>query len=91
MERTPQGVKIQGKLLPQQPILSNMTRSDFTFSLLVEEMFNYIKQPEYRQIVVEVLTSITRLYLSDLNFPIVAVHCIYDTAKESRASFQESA
>jgi phosphorylase kinase alpha/beta subunit len=58
MERTPQGVKIQGRLLPQQPILSNMTRSDITFSLLVEELFNYIKQPEYRQIVVEVLKKI---------------------------------
>jgi phosphorylase kinase alpha/beta subunit len=58
MERTPHGVKIQGRLLPQQPILSNMTRSDFTFSLLIEEMFNHIKQPEYRQIVVEVFNSL---------------------------------
>jgi len=55
MQRTPQGVKIQGRLLPQQPILSNMSRSEITFALLVEEMLNYIKQPEYRQIVVEVI------------------------------------
>lgn len=63
MERTPQGVRIQGRLLPQQPILSNMTRSDITFSLRVEEMFNYIKQPEYRQIVVEVFKNIVVLIL----------------------------
>lgn len=68
MERTPQGVRIQGRLLPQQPILSNMTRSDITFSLLVEEMFNYIKQPEYRQIVVEVFKQkiVMLLFLSTL-------------------------
>jgi phosphorylase kinase alpha/beta subunit len=63
MQRTNQGVRIQGRLLPQQPLLSNMSRSENTFALLVEEMLNTIKQPEYRQIVVEVYTYLENMYL----------------------------
>lgn len=73
MMRTPQGIKVSGNVIPQQPTLSNMTRSELTFSLLVEEvkdklpnfvgntffirfqMLNHIQQPEYRQLIVELL------------------------------------
>lgn len=88
MERTPQGVKIQGRLLPQQPILSNMTRSDITFSLLVEEMFNYIKQPEYRQIVVEVFKqNILNGRFSHPLCRVVILHRFDNSTAESRAPF----
>lgn len=54
MERTPRGIRVGAFLLPQQPTLSNMTRSELNFALLVEEMLNHISQPEYRQVIVEV-------------------------------------
>lgn len=36
--RTPHGIRVMGNLIPQQPTLSNMTKSEITFSLLVEEV-----------------------------------------------------
>lgn len=36
--RTPQGINILGFVIPQQPTISNMTRSEITFALLVEEV-----------------------------------------------------
>lgn len=54
MCRTPAGLRVGAYLLPQHPTLSNMTRSELNFALLVEEMLNHISQPEYRQIIVEV-------------------------------------
>ncbi|XP_059481695.1 probable phosphorylase b kinase regulatory subunit beta isoform X2 [Neocloeon triangulifer] len=61
MQRTPQGVRVQGRLLAQQHIMSNLSRSEIAFALLVEEMLNYIKQPEYRQIVVELLCIVSKI------------------------------
>lgn len=55
MTRTPEGIKVQGFHLPQQPTLSNMTRSELNFAVLVEQMLNHIQQSEYRQTIVEVI------------------------------------
>lgn len=38
MMRTPQGIKVMGNVIPQQPTLSNMTRSEITFALIVEQV-----------------------------------------------------
>lgn len=46
MARTPLGIKLCGHHLPQQPTLSNMTRSEITFALVIEEMLNKIVRPE---------------------------------------------
>jgi hypothetical protein len=54
MKRTPRGLRVQGELLPQQPTLNNMSRSEINFALLVEQKLNRIQKPEYRQIIVEV-------------------------------------
>lgn len=59
MHRTPRGIKVGGNIIPQQPTLSNMTRSELTFSLLVEEMLNHIQLPEYRQLIVELLCIVS--------------------------------
>ncbi|CAG9854630.1 unnamed protein product [Phyllotreta striolata] len=61
MTRTPEGIMVAGNLIPQQPTLSNMTRSELTFSLLVEEMLNHIQQPDYRQLTVELLTIVSTI------------------------------
>ncbi|KAI4464851.1 phosphorylase b kinase regulatory subunit [Holotrichia oblita] len=37
MLRTPEGIKVMGNVIPQQPTMSNMTRSEITFALLVEQ------------------------------------------------------
>ena len=58
MTRTPYGIKVQNHDLPHQSTLSNMTRSELNFALLVEqEILNHIQQPEYRQIIVEVINK----------------------------------
>ncbi|KAL3283310.1 hypothetical protein HHI36_006458 [Cryptolaemus montrouzieri] len=59
--KTPEGIKFMEKMLPHQPTLSNMTRSELSFSLLVEEMLNCIQQAEYRQLVVELLTIVSTI------------------------------
>ncbi|XP_056632018.1 probable phosphorylase b kinase regulatory subunit beta isoform X1 [Diorhabda carinulata] len=61
MTRTPAGVKVAGNLIPQQPTLSNMTRSELTFSLLVEEMLNHVQHSDYRQLIVELLTIVSTI------------------------------
>uniref|UniRef100_A0A0C9RTQ7 Phosphorylase b kinase regulatory subunit n=2 Tax=Fopius arisanus TaxID=64838 RepID=A0A0C9RTQ7_9HYME len=57
--RCPGGIRVNGKELPQQPTLSNMTRSELTFALLVESILHHIHLPEYRQIVVELLNIVS--------------------------------
>ncbi|KTG04030.1 hypothetical protein cypCar_00004700 [Cyprinus carpio] len=53
LERTPNGIMVGGKHLPQQPTLSDMTMYEMNFSLLVEDTLKNIVLPEYRQIIVE--------------------------------------
>lgn len=38
MTRTPQGIRVLGNVIPQHPTLSNMSRTELTFALLVEEV-----------------------------------------------------
>ncbi|XP_053935079.1 phosphorylase b kinase regulatory subunit beta isoform X2 [Cuculus canorus] len=59
LERTPNGLIVAGRFLPQQPTLSDMTMYEMNFSLLVEDMLQNIDQPEYRQIIVELLMVIS--------------------------------
>uniref|UniRef100_A0A803YNY8 Phosphorylase b kinase regulatory subunit n=1 Tax=Meleagris gallopavo TaxID=9103 RepID=A0A803YNY8_MELGA len=59
LERTPNGLIVAGRYLPQQPTLSDMTMYEMNFSLLVEDMLQNIDQPEYRQIIVELLMVIS--------------------------------
>ncbi|XP_043937885.1 phosphorylase b kinase regulatory subunit beta isoform X1 [Protopterus annectens] len=59
LERTPNGLMVAGKHLPQQPTLSDMTMYEMNFSLLVEDTLQNIVQPEYRQIIVELLMVVS--------------------------------
>ena len=59
LERTPNGLIVAGRFLPQQPTLSDMTMYEMNFSLLVEDMLQNIDQSEYRQIIVELLMVIS--------------------------------
>ncbi|XP_017774293.1 PREDICTED: probable phosphorylase b kinase regulatory subunit beta isoform X2 [Nicrophorus vespilloides] len=61
MLRTPHGIKVSGNIMNQQSTISNMTRSEIQFALLVEEMLNSIQQPEYRQLVVELLSIVSTI------------------------------
>ncbi|CAH1131091.1 unnamed protein product [Ceutorhynchus assimilis] len=61
MLRTPKGVIVEGNIIPQEPTMSNMTKNELTFSLLVEQMLNHINVPEYRQLVVELLTIVSTI------------------------------
>ncbi|XP_034041246.1 phosphorylase b kinase regulatory subunit beta isoform X3 [Thalassophryne amazonica] len=59
LERTPNGIKVAGVHLPQQPTLSDMTMYEMNFSLLVEDTLKNIDLPEYRQIIVELLMVVS--------------------------------
>ncbi|NXS21828.1 KPBB kinase, partial [Mystacornis crossleyi] len=59
LERTPNGLIVAKNFLPQQPTLSDMTMYEMNFSLLVEDMLQNIDQPQYRQIIVELLMVIS--------------------------------
>ncbi|XP_043276560.1 probable phosphorylase b kinase regulatory subunit beta isoform X2 [Venturia canescens] len=61
--RCPEGICVNGRELPQQPTLSNMTRSELTFALLVETILHHISKPEYRQIIVELLNIVATILL----------------------------
>ncbi|KAJ8679774.1 hypothetical protein QAD02_015561 [Eretmocerus hayati] len=63
LERCPGGICVNEREIPQQPTLSNMTRSELTFALLVESTLHHINIPEYRQIVVELLNIVSTILL----------------------------
>lgn len=52
-------VLLQSYEIPQQPTLSNQSRSELNFALLVEQMLNSIQRPEYRQVIVELLCIVS--------------------------------
>lgn len=58
LERTPPGIKLSGYILPQQPTLSDMTQYELNFSLLVDQMLSKIKDPTYRQLIVETIVIV---------------------------------
>lgn len=47
--------------MPAVPTLTSMSRSELSFSLLVEETFNHITQPERRQLSVELLCIVATI------------------------------
>ncbi|CAG9098416.1 hypothetical protein JYU34_002377 [Plutella xylostella] len=53
--RTPKGIIVQGHAIPAQPTLVNMSRSELSFALLVEEALVQVSAPERRQLCVELL------------------------------------
>ncbi|XP_075245973.1 phosphorylase b kinase regulatory subunit beta-like [Convolutriloba macropyga] len=55
LEKCPLGVQLGRFLIPQQPTLSEMTNYDLKFSMLVEEMLQVVKSPNYRQILIEMM------------------------------------
>ncbi|VDI71727.1 phosphorylase kinase alpha/beta subunit [Mytilus galloprovincialis] len=61
LEKTPNGIKLAGYHLPQQPTLSDMTMYELNFSLLVEQMLSKIADPAYRQIIVEAFMVVSTM------------------------------
>lgn len=53
--RTPKGIIVQGSTIHAQPTLTNMSRSELAFALLVEEALRREASPERRQLCVELL------------------------------------
>lgn len=61
LARTPSGIELQGHVIPTEPTLTSMSRSELAFSLLVEESFNHITKPERRQLAVELLCIVATI------------------------------
>uniref|UniRef100_A0AC35U6Q3 Phosphorylase b kinase regulatory subunit n=1 Tax=Rhabditophanes sp. KR3021 TaxID=114890 RepID=A0AC35U6Q3_9BILA len=55
LERCESGIVIAGQKLPQNPTLKVMTQFELTFSYKIEAMLSVIKQPEHRQLLIELL------------------------------------
>ncbi|XP_053605602.1 probable phosphorylase b kinase regulatory subunit beta isoform X3 [Plodia interpunctella] len=53
--RTPKGIIVHGHSIPAEPTLVNMSRSELSFALLVEEALVRIARPARRQLSVELL------------------------------------
>ncbi|KAF9409433.1 hypothetical protein HW555_011208 [Spodoptera exigua] len=53
--RTPKGIIIQGHSIPAEPTLVNMSRSELSFALLVEQALVRVESPARRQLCVELL------------------------------------
>ncbi|PZC81128.1 hypothetical protein B5X24_HaOG213229 [Helicoverpa armigera] len=53
--RTPKGIIIHGQSIPAEPTLVNMSRSELSFALLVEEALVRVASPARRQLCVELL------------------------------------
>lgn len=56
----PQGLSINGTVL-HRTLTQEMTRREIKFALQVEQVLNQISEPEYREMIVEVLTLMCRL------------------------------
>lgn len=61
LAKTPGGIIVAGHHLPQQPTMSDMTMQELNFSLLIETILNKLEQPEYRQIIVEMIMVVSTI------------------------------
>uniref|UniRef100_A0A7I4YMH8 Phosphorylase b kinase regulatory subunit n=3 Tax=Haemonchus contortus TaxID=6289 RepID=A0A7I4YMH8_HAECO len=61
LSRSKEGIVIASQFLPQQPTLSDMTEFELTFAYKIEEMLSRIAHPEYRQLLVELLSIIATI------------------------------
>lgn len=61
LQRTPNGICVHGHMIPTEPTITAMSRSELSFSLLVEETFNHITRPERRQLSVELLCIVATI------------------------------
>lgn len=61
LRKTPGGIIVAGKAIPQEPTLKHMTLSELNFALLVESMLHNIEHPEYIHIVIELLCVVSTI------------------------------
>lgn len=61
LTRTPEGIRVQGHVLPAGPTLTTMSHSELAFSLLVEETLIWIKPPERKQFSVELICIVATI------------------------------
>lgn len=61
LDRCSMGISVNGHHLPAVPTLSNMSRGELQFALLVEEMLHHIPCSERRQISVELLCIVATI------------------------------
>ncbi|XP_076029946.1 putative phosphorylase b kinase regulatory subunit beta [Oratosquilla oratoria] len=85
LQKTPCGLRIGEQVLPQQPTLSEMCHTEANFALVVQSMLNHVQHPEYRQIVVELITVIATILERNpelkFSFEVNLDHLIQDAFK----------
>lgn len=61
LDRCESGIQVQNHHLAAVPTLSNMSRGELSFALLVEEMLHHIPKSERRQISVELICIVATI------------------------------
>jgi len=61
LKRCPGGLKFGSSHLPQLPTINNMNMRELAFSHLVEGFFIQYQQPEYRQVIVQLLSILSTI------------------------------
>jgi phosphorylase kinase alpha/beta subunit len=61
LKKTPGGISLRGKSLPQCPTIQLMSGHQRSFSKEVETLLSGINRPEYRQLVVELLMVVSTI------------------------------
>ncbi|XP_065885747.1 phosphorylase b kinase regulatory subunit alpha, liver isoform-like [Dysidea avara] len=76
------GIQIKTHYLPSHPTVQEMTPSELKFALKVEALLNTVDDPEYRQLIVEVLMILSLVVNEDpaqpLGHTIVVDHILKD-------------
>jgi len=67
LERTPGGLRIGDRHLPQKPTLSDLSTHELAFPLKVEELLLGLDEPLRRQIMVEVNLPLVRAAFNSLH------------------------
>jgi phosphorylase kinase alpha/beta subunit len=61
LERTPQGISVQGNHLASESTLTNKSKGELSFAVEVEQLLHKIVEPERRQTVVELLCIVATI------------------------------
>eukprot|EP00094_Tigriopus_californicus_P001874 TCALIF_01806-PB protein Name:"Similar to CG8475 Probable phosphorylase b kinase regulatory subunit beta (Drosophila melanogaster)" AED:0.09 eAED:0.09 QI:765/1/1/1/0.81/0.82/17/82/1165 len=89
LSRSPGGFIIGHVLIPQQPTLTNMKRTDFSFAHLIETALNTFRQPEYKQLVVELFCVLTAFLRRNPEIEYVGKFCTDTLISEAIEMFKK--
>lgn len=61
LQKTPGGLTLLDRSLPQQPTISELSPTEMSFAKAVQELLGAVQEPEYSQVMAEVLRIIATI------------------------------